>query len=234
MRIPVVRRLAPGLVGAAAVLFANCGGDNGVTPNPRPTVAPTPTTATATPTTAPTAEPTSPAGCAFAPGPVTRYAIAPRYQWRLPGAVLDQPMKVRVVTPFEEEIWCIDKDKDWRLEFNSNQRNADGKESCWEGEPQWTIVKDTHSIVEALGPWGGGFQSRLRVRPSGIAGAYFEIEAELDGIKSHPWQSGSFYSPGPLKVLAMSAANIAAKCQCNYYGNGVYEHNGTLDCPKIR
>jgi hypothetical protein len=226
-----------GGLAVAALWLGNCGGDNGIGPNARPTATPT-VARTASPTVAPTATPTtaptpSPGGCPFAPGPVARYAIAPRSQTRLSDGV-EHPMKVHVVTPFVEETWCIDKDKNWRLEFNSNQRNVDGKECCWEGEPEWRIVTDTHAIVEGAGSWGGGFNYRLRALPGGNAGASFEIEAELDGIVSHPWQSGSHYTKRPLKIMAMSAANIAAKCQCIYRGNGIYEDNGKLKCPKIK
>jgi hypothetical protein len=197
---------------------------------------PTPTaTATAEPTE--TATPT-PVGstCNLEPGPVTRYAIAPRADYFLTGSgAIEAPsMFVRVIDPFKDEVLCVDKDEPHRLEFNSNQRNAQNEECCWEEDPQWEVVTDPDGIVGAAGPWGAnGFQFRMRVDPNGQKTSV-TLRATIDGgLPSYPWQSNSFYpKETPLKIVFMSQAEIATKCQCQYFGNGIYADNGSLNCPK--
>jgi hypothetical protein len=55
------------------------------------------------------------------------------------------------------------------------------------------------------------------------------VAAELDGIKSHPWQSGSGYRLEPLRIVTMSQSEMAKECPCIFKGNAIYEGTG---CPK--
>lgn len=209
-----------------------CGGDS-------PTVAPPPTTIPSTPPTTTTLPPPStttttttlPPGveskCAnLQPGPVVRYAISPREQ-RSDGTQTDG-MKVRAKSGFDE-VWCIDKDQEHRLDFNSNQRNSNGRECCWINDPEW-FVDDPDRVVDSAAPVPNtsNFNYRLRINTHG-ARATVNVQAVLDGMKSYPWQSGSGYQQGPLQIVAMSANEIARECQCTYRGNGIYEGDR---CPK--
>jgi len=213
-----MKRYAIWMVAAGAALVGvSCGGDG-------PTVAPTPAPPTTTVPTQPSPRPTatpSPTSteCAFAPGPVARLAISPR-ELRTDG--VQEPVFVRARPGFDEVV-CLDRTKSHRLDFNANQRNADGRESCFIGDVSWRVVDDPGNIVA-----GGssrhdrGFIWRYNVEPGG-RDTNFAIEAELDGIKSFPWQSGSGYRREPLRVLTMSANEIARDCLCIFRGNGVYE-----------
>jgi hypothetical protein len=213
---------------AVVVLAAlgGCGGDNTVQPPP-PTVAPAPpTTVTTTSTTTTTTQPVDPSStrCSnLAPGPVVRYAIAPREQ-RSDGVQTDG-MRVRARPGFDE-VWCIDKDKEHRLDFNSNQRNADGKECCWVADPEWK-VNDPDKVVDSAAPIPntGSFNFRLRVDTHG-ARATVEVQASLDGNESFPWQSNSGYTKGPLRIVAMPLNEINRDCKCIFRGNGIYEGDG--------
>jgi hypothetical protein len=106
---------------ALVVGVAGCGsGSNPNTPPPVPS-----TTIAAQPSPTPTPQPTptpTPAAltCDFEPGPVTRMAISPREQ-RTDGAQVS--IRVRALPGFDE-VWCLDKDKSHRIDFNANQRNA--------------------------------------------------------------------------------------------------------------
>ena len=206
-------------LGALALVLPTltCGGGGAPTqPGPTPTPSSTPAPV-ATPTPSATVDPK----CgSFAPGPVTRYAVAPRAQVTEGQQV---PMRVWIQAPWTE-AWCIDKDKETRLDFNSNQRNADGRESCWVNDPQWEIVDDKDRIVLGHGALDQhGFVYRVGVAPRGLETS-FGIKAELDGIKSKPWQSGPLvgYPEGPLRIVTLSAADIQKNCKCTYFGNGNY------------
>ena len=76
------------------------------------------------------AEPASAQECTFAPGPVARLAISPR-ELRTDGVQADVFVRAR---PNWDEVVCLDRTKSHRLDFNANQRNADGRESCYEGD----------------------------------------------------------------------------------------------------
>ena len=139
--------------------------------------------------------------CPFAPGPVTRLAVvAPRAaDQRRPG-----PMRTRLVGP-GEEVLCLDSDKSHRLDFNLNQRNALGQESCWEGFPSYRIRGDTEHIVAELPARSTTTASSCGCGSSRKGNeARFGVEAELDGVFSHPWLSGGRYPREPLRVITVS------------------------------
>jgi hypothetical protein len=212
----LVRRTL-GRLGTLVLALASltCGGGEAPTqPIVNPTPAPTPTPA-ATPT------PVASAHCGnLAPGPVTRYAIAPRAQ--LTDGV-QVPMRVWISAPWQE-AWCVDKDKTHRLDFNSNQRNADGRECCYANDPEWRIAEDPDHIVLGQGAFGDhGFNYRVGIDPRGLETS-FSVQASIDGVASKPWQSGPLvgYPEGPLKIVALSARDIERFCKCTYFGNGNY------------
>ena len=212
-------------VGALALL-SSCGGSTTappVTTNP-PITSPSTTAAVTTPST--TAPPDESLRCGnLAPGPIVRYAITPREQ-RADGEVVD--LRVRAKPNFEE-VWCIDKDKEHRLDFNSNQRNAAGREACWINDPVWRY-EDGDRLVDLAQPIPNtnGFNYRMRINPHGARGAVF-VEAEIDGVLSYPWQSGSGYRREPLQIVSMSKNEIDRDCLCIFRGNGIYEGDR---CPK--
>jgi hypothetical protein len=213
------------LILAAALLGEGCGGGGGspVAPAPTPTPAPVPTP---TPTPAPTPSPDAAARCAgLASGPVTRIAVSPR-QLVTDGVNSDMMVRVR---PGFDEVWCVDKDKEHRLDFNLNQRNANGQACCWENTPEWN-VSDPSNLQSGSGSTrdDNGFIYRIRIASGGRKGTV-GISAKLDGVDSHPWQSLSGYTIGTLDVVAMEASDIAKDCQCTYKGNGQYEG---AKCPK--
>jgi len=212
-------------VGALALL-SSCGGSTTappVTTIPQVT-SPSTTTAVTTPTT--TAPPDESLRCGnLAPGPIVRYAITPREQ-RADGEVVD--LRVRAKPNFEE-VWCIDKDKEHRLDFNSNQRNAAGREACWVNDPIWRYEDGDRLVDQAQPiPNTNGFNYRMRINPHGARGAVF-VEAEIDGVLSYPWQSGSGYRREPLQIVSMSKNEIERDCLCIFRGNGIYEGDR---CPK--
>ena len=63
---------------------------------------------------------------------------------------------------------------------------------------------------------------RYNIDPRGRTGT-IAIEAQLDGLTSYPWQSGSGYRREPLRIVAMGAGEMARECLCIYHGNGQYE-----------
>jgi hypothetical protein len=211
-------------VGAIALL-SSCGGSTTTPPvTTIPTVSSTSTTVITTP---PTTTPPDPSlRCAnLAPGPVTRYAITPREQ-RADGDVVDLRVRAR---PNFEEVWCLDKDKEHRLDFNSNQRNAAGREACWVDDPVWHY-EDADRFVDLAQPIPNtnGFNYRMRINSRGARGTVF-VEAEIDGVLSYPWQSGTGYRREPLQIVAMSKNEIDRDCLCIFRGNGIYEGDR---CPK--
>jgi hypothetical protein len=214
-----------------AVLLAACGGSGDAPttagtapPAPAPAAAPTPVP-TPTPTPAPETPPVSDAKCgSLAPGPVARLTVAPRTHDQ-DGAPV--PMRVLVRTEFSDEILCVDKDKDHKIDFNLNQRNLGGQEACWEGEPGWK-VRDPDGIVTTQQVRDEhGFIFRVRISPRGARGRV-GVSAELDGVRSHPWQSATGYTPGPVWVEAMRREELK-DCSCVYLGNAGYQGQG---CPK--
>jgi hypothetical protein len=198
-----------------ALASLTCGG--GEVPT-QPVVVPTPTPV---PTPAATPTPVASAQCGtLAPGPVTRYAIAPRSQMT---DGVQVPIRVWIQGPWQE-AWCIDKDKEHRLDFNSNQRNADGRECCFVNDPEWRIADDPGGIVLGHGAFGDhAFNYRIGVDPRGLETS-FGVQARIDGVASKPWQSGPLvgYAEGPLRIVAMSAPDIQRLCKCTYFGNGNY------------
>jgi hypothetical protein len=212
----------------ALAVFVSCGGDSGTTPtvNPTPVATPTPApTPTPTPATIASPSPAAATKCppSGEPGPVARYAISPRAQVTDDRQV-DMMVRAR---PNWDEVWCIDRNKEHRLDFNSNQRNAAGRECCWEGEPQWQVVQDSNDMVVSGNTIAGSnsFNYRLRLSPRGRSGVVL-LQATLDGKSSYPWQSNSGYSQGPLAIVAMSAEDITRECKCIFRGNGIYEGVG--------
>lgn len=207
----------------AALIGVGCGDSPTVIPSPAPpttTVAPQPP-----PTTLPPTPP--PAGsCTFAPGPVTRLAISPR-ELRTDGVQADVYVRAR---PNWDEVVCLDRTKSHRLDFNANQRNADGRESCYIGDVQWRVVDDSRNMITSSSSrHEDNFIWRYTIEPGGAADT-IAIEAELDGIKSHPWQSGSGYRIEPFRIVTMSPSEIQRDCLCIFRGNGVYEG---ARCPKL-
>jgi predicted small lipoprotein YifL len=209
---------------AAVVLgsLSGCGGDG-------PTVIPpvtTTTTLATVPTTQPSASPTpSTQECNLAPGPVARFAISPR-ELRTDGEQVDIWVRAR---PNWDEVVCIDKAKTHRMDFNANQRNADGRESCYVGDVEWRILDDDQMVTGSGSRHPDNFIWRLNIEPRGRDGQ-IALNATLDGLNSYPWQSGSGYRQEPLRIVAMSANEIARDCNCIYRGNGVYEGGR---CPKL-
>lgn len=212
-------------VGAIALL-SSCGGST-TTPPVNSTLPPSTTTATTVATTPPTTQAPDPSlRCAnLAPGPIVRYAITPREQ-RADGEVVDLRVRAR---PNFEEVWCLDKDKEHRLDFNSNQRNAAGREACWVDDPVWRY-EDADRFVDQAQPIPNtnGFNYRMRVNSHGARGTVF-VEAEIDGVLSYPWQSGSGYRREPLQIITMSKNEIDRDCLCIFRGNGIYDGDR---CPK--
>lgn len=197
-----------------AVLMSSCRGGSPTQPPPASN-SPTPATP---PPSSPSASPGS-ASCPFAPGPVQRLALAPR---ALTSNGVPAQMRTRVVGP-GEEVLCLDQDKSHRLDFNLNQRNAQGQECCWVDDPRYRVRGDADHIVESAGPIDdNSFIFRVRVEPRGHE-ASFGVEAELDGVFSYPWQSGAQYPREPLRVITLAGDDIPAFCPCVYLGNGGYE-----------
>ena len=207
----------------AAVAGVSCGGGS-------PTLVPSPAPPTTTPPTQPAPSPVpsaSPASatCTFAPGPVVRFAIQPR-ELRTDGVQVNNMVRARENW---DEVVCLDRNKSHRLDFNANQRNADGKESCYGGPVTWHVADPEGLVSAASSRHPDNFIWRLNVEPRG-RNASFAIDAQLDGLNSFPWQSASGYRQEPLRVLTMSAGEIARDCLCIYRGNGVYAGER---CPKI-
>jgi hypothetical protein len=214
--------LSSAAVGLLALLaLGSCGGSSAPgNPNPNPTPTPTPSPAP-TPTPTPNPAPTPDVNrCArLEEGPVVRLAIAPRGQF---DGSTQVPVRVAVRKTYEEEVWCVDKDKDYKLDFNLNQRNANGKECCWDEDPVWTV--DDPDFIVDNSEWRDdyGFIFRVRVNPKGKKGTVL-VRTRLDGIDSYPWQSASYYTKGPLVIESMSASEISKECLCIFKGNGQYE-----------
>jgi hypothetical protein len=147
------------------------------------TLPPSTTTATTVATVpSTTAPPDESLRCAnLAPGPIVRYAITPR-EHRADGEVVDLRVRAR---PNFEEVWCIDKDKEHRLDFNSNQRNAAGREACWVDDPVWHY-EDSDRFVDLAQPIPNTNSFQLPECAStrtARRGTVF-VEAEIDGVLS--------------------------------------------------
>jgi hypothetical protein len=215
-------------VAVVALLAVSCGGDSTSPggPNPAPTPTPTPTQPTPTPTPAPTPTPTPDVSgkCdGLQPGPVVRFAVAPREDRSDSQGTVD--MRVRAARNFDE-VLCVDKDDGHILLFNANQRNDNGKECCWENNPSYT-VSDPDNLLEGWStPHPYDFIVRMNAKPNGRRGTV-TITGVLDGVEAHPWQSGSGYTQGePLRIEFMSKNEIERDCKCIYRGNAVYEGEG--------
>src|SRR5687767_6797190 len=158
-----------------ALVGASCGDTPTVTPTPGPpttTLAPQPP-----PTTLPSTPPPS-ASCTLAPGPVTRLAISPR-ELRTDGATADVYVRARSNW---DEVVCLDRARSHRLDFNANQRNAAGQESCYNGDVSWNILSDDNSMITGSSSrHEDNFIWRYNIEPRGSNGV-IAIEAELDGI----------------------------------------------------
>lgn len=199
---------------AISVLFSACESSSLMQPPipPATTLAPQPSPS---PGAVP---PPGAATCTFAPGPVTRLSISPR---ALATNGASAPMRTRLVGP-GEEVLCLDSKKSHRIDFNLNQRNSFGQESCWEGFPSYRIRGDTERMVTGTGPIDdNGFIFRVRVEPNENV-ASFGVEAELDGVPSHPWTSGGAYPREPLRVITLPGDEIEDACPCIWIGNGGY------------
>ena len=153
-----------------------------------------------------------------------RLAIAPR-ALQTNGA--PAPMRTRFVGP-GEELLCLDSEKSHRLDFNLNQRNAQGQECCWVDTPGYRVRGDMSHIVTSSGAIDdNGFIFRVRVEPRGQE-ATFGVEAALDGVFSYPWLSGGQYPREPLRVITLPGELIEGFCPCIYLGNGGYEGGSCL------
>jgi hypothetical protein len=214
---------------AVLLVISGCGGSSTAPPvDTTTTTTPTtvnPVTTVSTPPSSTTGDPSASKCGSLPAGPVARYAISPREQ-RTNGSITD--IRVRAKPGFDE-VWCLDKDQDHRLDFNSNQRNSGGRECCWIDDPSWDF-EDPDGIAQDGQSLAGTnhFNFRLRVNPRGKRGTVY-VQAEIDGIKSYDWQSGSGYSIQPLRVVSMSKNEIERDCQCIFRGNGIYEGDR---CPK--
>jgi hypothetical protein len=215
-------RLSP--AHAALLLVASgCGGSSTAPPIDTTTTTTTSSTVnqatTTTPPSSNTEDPNASKCGNLAPGPVVRYAITPREQ-RADNVVTDIRVRAR---PGFDEVWCIDKDKEHRLDFNSNQRNAQGRECCWVDDPSWDF-EDPDRMVQsgAVIANTNGFNYRMRVNPRGARGEV-HVEAIIDGVVSFPWQSGSGYKREALRIVSMSRNEIERDCLCTFRGNGIYE-----------
>lgn len=210
-----MRRYAIWMVAVGAALAGlSCGDSPTVTPTPAPPTTTLPTQPSPSPSPSPVAQ-----QCTFAPGPVARFAISPR---ELRTNSEQVPIFVRARSNWDEVV-CLDKDKVHRLDFNANQRNADNQESCYEGDVSWTIVDDSDQMITSHGSrHEDGFIWRYNIEPRGRTGS-ISLEAELDGLTSYPWQSGSGYRREPLRIVAMGANEMARDCLCIFRGNGVWE-----------
>jgi len=202
-----------------AAALPSCGGSSPTQPPPVPS---TTVAAQPSPSPSPSASPAA-SSCPwgpFAPGPVTRLAISPR---ALESDGARAPMRTRLVGP-GEELLCLDSDKSHRIDFNLNQRNEFGQESCWVDPPRYRIRGDTDRIVADWLPVDdNSFILRVWVEPHGINEATFGVEAQLDGVFAHPWTSGGGYPIEPLRVITLPGDEIARLCKCVWIGNGGYE-----------
>ena len=215
------RRWWPFVLAFAAL---SCGSETPARP-PQPNASPTPAP-TPTPAPAPIPSPTAAPQCgSLPPGPVTRVTVAPR-QHDVDGK--QDEMRVKVIELYADEVLCIDKDREHKIDFNLNQRNKDGKECCWKEEPGWAVRDGSGVVTSQQLRDDNGFIFRVRINPRGIS-ARVGVSAELDGIQSHPWQSGSGYEQGPIWIQAMSAQDVK-QCNCIYIGNGGYTGSG---CSKV-
>lgn len=209
----------------AAVVGTSCGGGPTVIPSPAPPTTTIPTQPSPSPSPSPSPTPGT-QQCGFAPGPVARLAISPR-ELRTDGDAADVFVRARQNW---DEVVCIDRGKSHRMDFNANQRNADGRESCYEGDVSWRIVSDDDAMVTGSSSrHEDNFIWRLNIEPNGRSGEV-QLEATLDGVTSFPWQSGSGYRREPLRIVAMGANEIVRDCLCVFKGNGVYEG---ARCPKV-
>ena len=207
-----MRQYAMLMVAGAALVAASCGGEGPtVIPSPAPPTTTLPTQPSPSPSPTATPSPVSQA-CTFAPGPVSRFAISPR-ELRTDGVQADIYVRARANW---DEVVCLDRSKSHRLDFNANQRNADGRECCSRATPPARIVVASSSRHERDMIW------RYNIEPGGRETAV-EIAATLEGKNSYPWQSGAGYRQEPFRVVTMSANEIARDCLCIYRGNGVYE-----------
>jgi hypothetical protein len=207
-------------------MLAGCEGENPVTPPPPTTTTTIAAQPSPSPSPTPTATPTPQAQCTFAPGPVTRLAISPR-ELRSDGATADVWVRARSGW---DEVVCLDNARTHRLDFNANQRNADGRESCYNGDVSWRVVSDADGMItDQSSRHEDNFIWRFNIDPRGRNGS-IDIEAQLDGVLSHPWQSGSGYRREPLRIVAMSRNELERDCNCIFRGNGVYEG---ARCPKL-
>ena len=206
-------------VALLVVLLPACDGGSPTQPPPTP---PTTVAAQPSPSPSPSAPPAA-TGCPwgpFAPGPVARLAISPR---ALQSNGVNAPMRTRLVGP-GEELLCLESEKSHRIDFNLNQRNAEGRECCWVDPPRYRIRGDTERIVQDFLPIDdNSFILRVRVEPRGINEATFGVEAQLDGVFSHPWTSGADYPIEPLRVITLPGDEIGRLCPCIWIGNGGYE-----------
>ena len=224
------RIFSSAFVVAVALLAVTCGGGSSPTnppPVPSPSVAPQPT-----PTPAASPEPTpTPAAqaCNLAPGPVARLAIAP-WKLLLEGGD-DAERRVRALPGFDE-VLCLDRNVNYRLDLAANQKNADNRECCWINNVVWRKSDPSGIVVAESSRHPEAFIYRYNITPRG-RDATLTVEAELDGVRSFPWQSGSGYEQGPIRIITMSANQIARECTCIYEGNGVYRDARGGDCPKI-
>jgi len=194
--------------------LAGCGG--GSDPSPVPTPTPTPT---------PTPEPTPDVCAQLAPGPVAFVDIAPR-ELKI-GDDRNQDIWVEA-TPGWNDVICLDRGRDNRLDFDSHQKDAGGSECCWVNDPEWT-TEDNSGVTSYADTFGDNpFLFRIRVEAPG-RDATVSVQVNVDGIDSRPWQSFSGYRIEPMYIKVRSAAWINENCNCRFSGGARWDGP---NCPK--
>ncbi len=220
-----LRSVQTALALALLLPLAGCGGgsDPSQLPTPTPTPEPTPTP-TPEPTPTPTPEPTPDACANLPPGPITHIDIAPR-ELKV-GDDRNQDIWVEA-TPGFNDVICLDRNLEHRLDFDAHQKNAGGRECCWVDEPEWSR-EDPSGVMTYADTWDNPFIYRIRVSANG-RDADLAVQVHLDGIDSRPWQSFSGYRIEPLYIKVRSSNWINENCNCRFLGGARWDGP---NCPK--
>jgi hypothetical protein len=113
---------------------------------------------------------------------VTRLAISPR-ELRTDGEQADVYVRAR---PNWDEVVCLDRSKSHRLDFNANQRNADGRESCYIGDVEWRVFGSVSSMnalaARAIPGAEHGFPGQQVVFYSSLLSPAFALDTRLPAV----------------------------------------------------